>query len=127
MKPLNLTDLRAIWSGERGLALDAADYAAIDASAATVAQALATGAALYGVNTGFGKLASKRIDDAQLEQLQRNLVLSHAVGVGPALGRPRRASALWRSRSSPSRRPLRRAPRRRRRAAPSCSPPTRCR
>ena len=86
MKPLNLSDLRAIWSGERGLALEAADYVAIDASAATVAQALATGAALYGINTGFGKLASKRIDDAQLEQLQRNLVLSHAVGVGPELG-----------------------------------------
>lgn len=86
MKPLNLTDLRAIWSGERGLTLDAADYAAIDASAAVVAKALAAGAAIYGVNTGFGKLASKRIDDAQLAQLQRNLVLSHAVGVGPELG-----------------------------------------
>ncbi|MGH6952173.1 MAG: aromatic amino acid lyase, partial [Vitreimonas sp.] len=85
MKRLTLTDLRAIWSGEREFALDAADYAAIDASAAAVAKALATDAAIYGVNTGFGKLASKRIETAQLEQLQRNLVLSHAVGVGPAL------------------------------------------
>jgi histidine ammonia-lyase len=80
-----LDDLRAIWSNERGLTPDADAYAAIDAAAAAVAKALATGAALYGINTGFGKLASKRIDDAQLEQLQRNLVLSLAVGVGPAL------------------------------------------
>ena len=85
MKKLSLPDLRAIWSNQRGFSLTAPDYAAIDASAAAVAKALATGAALYGVNTGFGKLASKRIGAAQLEQLQRNLVLSHAVGVGPAL------------------------------------------
>jgi histidine ammonia-lyase len=85
MKRLTLPDLRAIWSNQRGLSLTTADYAAIDASASTVAKALATGAALYGVNTGFGKLASKRIGAAQLEQLQRNLVLSHAVGVGSAL------------------------------------------
>lgn len=82
---LSLQDLRAIWSGAGGITFDAADYKRIDDSAATVTRALATGAALYGINTGFGKLASKRIDDAQLEQLQRNLVLSHAVGVGPDL------------------------------------------
>jgi histidine ammonia-lyase len=37
---------------------------------------------VYGINTGFGKLASVRIEAAQLEQLQRNIVLSHAAGVG---------------------------------------------
>ncbi|MEQ1818390.1 MAG: histidine ammonia-lyase [Terricaulis sp.] len=83
---LTLQQLRAIWSGKSSLTLDAADYQRIDASAAAVTKALATGAALYGINTGFGKLASKRIDADQLEQLQRNLVLSHAVGVGPELG-----------------------------------------
>ncbi len=82
---LSLTQLRAIWSGRGALTLDAADYKRIDESAAAVQRALATGAALYGINTGFGKLASKRIEPAQLEQLQRNLVLSHAVGVGPEL------------------------------------------
>ncbi len=82
---LCLQDLRAIWTGARSLTLDAADYEAIDASADAVARALATGAALYGINTGFGKLASKRIGDSDLAQLQRNLVLSHAVGVGPEL------------------------------------------
>ncbi len=83
---LTLQQLRAIWSGKSGLTLDAADYQRIDDSAAAVTRALATGAALYGINTGFGKLASKRIDADQLQQLQRNLVLSHAVGVGPELG-----------------------------------------
>lgn len=82
---LMLRDLRAIWAGKAGVTLDAADYKRIDESAAAVTKALATGAALYGINTGFGKLASKRIDDAQLAQLQRNLVLSHAVGVGSDL------------------------------------------
>jgi len=85
MKKLTLTQLRAIWAGESSVTLDAADYQRIEASAATVAKALATGAALYGINTGFGKLASTRIDDDKLAQLQRNLILSHAVGVGPAL------------------------------------------
>lgn len=36
----------------------------------------------YGINTGFGILANERIDDAELEKLQENLILSHAVGVG---------------------------------------------
>ncbi|MFH1746562.1 MAG: histidine ammonia-lyase [Planctomycetota bacterium] len=40
--------------------------------------------AVYGINTGFGHLKSKRISPAQLDQLQENLILSHAVGVGPA-------------------------------------------
>ena len=82
---LTLQQLREIWSGKANVTLAAADYAQIDASAAAVTKALATGAALYGINTGFGKLASKRIGDADLAQLQRNLVLSHAVGVGPEL------------------------------------------
>src|SRR5690606_6626357 len=74
-----------IWSGVGTLALDAGDYARIEASAETVAAALASGRALYGINTGFGKLAQTRISDENLAQLQRNLVLSHAVGVGPDL------------------------------------------
>lgn len=82
---LSLAQLRDIWAGNSAVKLDAADYQRIDESAAAVARALATGAALYGINTGFGKLASKRINDADLAQLQRNLVLSHAVGVGAPL------------------------------------------
>jgi histidine ammonia-lyase len=85
MKKLTLTNLRAIWRGDGALTLEAGDYARVEASAAVVKRALATGAALYGINTGFGKLASTRISNDQLEQLQRNLVLSHAVGIGAEL------------------------------------------
>ncbi len=45
---------------------------------------VATGAAIYGINTGFGHLRDKRIPPEQLDQLQHNLIVSHAVGVGPA-------------------------------------------
>ncbi|ANP46615.1 histidine ammonia-lyase [Candidatus Viadribacter manganicus] len=82
---LTLAQLRDIWAGAGSLSLDAADYARIEASAKTVADALRSGNALYGINTGFGKLASTRISDDNLAALQRNLILSHAVGVGPAL------------------------------------------
>jgi histidine ammonia-lyase len=48
-------------------------------------KAVATGDAIYGVNTGFGKLASVRIADSDLGKLQRNLVLSHSAGFGEPL------------------------------------------
>ena len=54
-------------------------------SRAVVERAIARGDVLYGVNTGFGKLASVRIAPAQYEQLQLNLIRSHAAGVGPPL------------------------------------------
>jgi histidine ammonia-lyase len=55
---------------------------AVERAAAAVAEIVAAGAPVYGINTGFGKLASVRIAEADLETLQRNLVLSHAAGVG---------------------------------------------
>ncbi len=54
-------------------------------SRAVVENAVATGAVMYGINTGFGKLAGVRIPDEQLGQLQKNLLLSHATGVGEPL------------------------------------------
>jgi histidine ammonia-lyase len=48
-------------------------------------QLMADGDTVYGVNTGFGKLADRRIDDGSQEELQRRLVLSHAAGVGEPL------------------------------------------
>ncbi|MBA4192373.1 MAG: histidine ammonia-lyase [Planctomycetaceae bacterium] len=59
-----------------------ADTSAVEASRARVIAATADGLAHYGINTGFGVLANKRVPDDQLHQLQRNLLLSHAVGVG---------------------------------------------
>ncbi len=58
------------------------DHSEFRSSRSTLEAAIAEGGALYGVNTGFGALANKRVQDDQLQQLQRNLLLSHAVGVG---------------------------------------------
>src|SRR5690242_13135256 len=55
------------------------------ASRASVEKALAGGATIYGINTGFGKLANVRIAADQLDRLQANLVRSHAAGVGAPL------------------------------------------
>ena len=77
---LTLPQLADIAAGRTRLELD--DWSAVDASAALVAAAAAGDAPVYGVNTGFGKLASTRIAKDQLAQLQLNLIRSHAVGVG---------------------------------------------
>jgi histidine ammonia-lyase len=58
----------------------------MEASRAVIERLIAKGAAVYGVNTGFGKLASVRISGEQTQQLQVNLVRSHACGVGAPLG-----------------------------------------
>jgi len=58
------------------------DHAALDRSREIVLRSLEDGSILYGINTGFGVLANKRIDDEQLSSLQQNLLLSHACGVG---------------------------------------------
>ncbi len=78
---IGFAELRAIYRGE-GAMLDDACRARIEASAAAVARIVAHGDPVYGINTGFGKLASVRIADADLATLQRNIVLSHAAGVG---------------------------------------------
>lgn len=59
-----------------------ADHAALDCSREVVVRALEDGGAHYGINTGFGVLADQRIDESQLAELQQNLLLSHACGVG---------------------------------------------
>jgi len=76
-----LADWRAIYRGAVPK-LDDACRPKIKASAEAVARILAKGEPVYGINTGFGKLASVRIPAADLETLQRNIVLSHAAGVG---------------------------------------------
>ncbi|MGO4833980.1 histidine ammonia-lyase, partial [Rhizobiaceae sp. 2RAB30] len=65
--------------------LDPACRPKIAASAAAVARIVAKGEPVYGINTGFGKLASVRIPAHDLETLQKNIVLSHAAGVGEAM------------------------------------------
>ncbi len=73
----------AIWRGACP-ALASNARAAVDAGAAAVERILAKGEPVYGVNTGVGKLAGVPIEPADLAKLQRNVVLSHAAGVGPA-------------------------------------------
>jgi histidine ammonia-lyase len=68
------------------------------ASRAVVDRVVASGATAYGINTGFGKLASVRISSEQVRQLQVNLVRSHASGLGPPLTEPEtRAMMLLRA------------------------------
>ncbi len=68
------------------------DPAAVRRSREFLEAAVADGNPTYGVNTGFGKLASKKIADEDQRELQRNLLLSHAVGVGDPV--PRAISRL---------------------------------
>ncbi|HVJ52910.1 MAG TPA: histidine ammonia-lyase [Aliidongia sp.] len=75
---------RRIYRGA-GIALDHAAFDKVDRAAETIAAIVARGEPVYGVNTGFGKLASVRIGPEDLQTLQRNIVLSHAAGVGEAL------------------------------------------
>ena len=83
--PLNFATLRNLSRGGAALSLSEAAYSAIDRGSAAVAQIVKRGQPAYGVNTGFGRLAQTHIPGEQLELLQRNLVLSHAVGVGHPL------------------------------------------
>jgi histidine ammonia-lyase len=86
--PLNLATLRDLSRGGVALSISEAAYQAIDRGADAVARIVKRGEPAYGVNTGFGRLAQTHIPNDQLELLQRNLVLSHAVGVGDPLPAP---------------------------------------
>ena len=82
---LGLEELQAIHGGGQQLMLDASALPGIAASAAVVQAAAAGSQPVYGVNTGFGKLASTRISSEDLDTLQWNLIRSHSVGVGDPL------------------------------------------
>jgi histidine ammonia-lyase len=70
---------------EARVAVDPDARAGLLASRRVVEAAIASGRTIYGINTGFGKLANVRIPGDQLEQLQANLIRSHAAGVGAPL------------------------------------------
>ena len=82
-----LSEWRAIYRGANA-SLDPATAPLIAASAAAVMRIIAKQKPVYGINTGFGKLASVRIEDEDLAVLQRNIVLSHAAGAGAASPTP---------------------------------------
>jgi histidine ammonia-lyase len=82
---LSLEEFAAVAAGGEHVVLTAAARERVAAARAVIEHSVASGEAVYGVNTGFGNLANVRIADADLETLQERLVLSHAAGVGEAL------------------------------------------
>ena len=78
---VSLSVWRDVYRGA-AVSLDPGCWAGVERSAATVAAIVGRGEPVYGINTGFGKLASVRIGAHELETLQRNIVLSHAAGIG---------------------------------------------
>jgi histidine ammonia-lyase len=82
---ITLAELRRAYFEKIEVQLDDSAWAKINAGSEAVAAMVAKGDAVYGINTGFGLLAQTRIPDAQLAQLQRNLVVSHSAGVGDDL------------------------------------------
>jgi histidine ammonia-lyase len=94
---LTLADAERVLHGRvEALALAPAARRRVEAARRCLDEQLAGGETLYGVNTGFGKLASQRIEPQEVLALQENLLRSHAVGVGPllSLGVSRLAVAL---------------------------------
>ena len=82
---LRLAELHAFAGSREPLSLDGETRARLTEGARSVGRIVADGRPVYGINTGFGKLAQTHIPADQLELLQRNLVLSHSVGVGAPL------------------------------------------
>jgi len=84
-QPLTLAEIEAVSLFGCKVTISPAALARVAQSRTHIEEILATGQTVYGVNTGFGKLADVRIPDGSLAQLQTNLVRSHAGGVGQPL------------------------------------------
>jgi histidine ammonia-lyase len=82
---LDVESVEDVARGARKVCLDERVLPGIKASRDFVEKAVLDGEPVYGINTGFGALQNVRIDDAQIEQLQHNLLVSHAVSVGEPL------------------------------------------
>src|SRR5262245_1584113 len=83
--PLTLAEVEAVARRSAPVSIDADARERIATSRKTLESALSEGDAIYGVNTGFGSLARKRVEGSALRDVQHNLVLSHAAGVGAPL------------------------------------------
>jgi histidine ammonia-lyase len=84
-RSLSISDVLAVARDGAKVAIAPAALERVRAARAGVEAAIARGDTMYGVNTGFGKLASVRIPPDRLRDLQRNLIRSHASGVGDPL------------------------------------------
>ena len=87
-RPFTLSNLEDVAAGRVSLRLHESVKERVQVSRDFVEQVLASGETVYGINTGFGRLASERISLEQVSQLQRNLLRSHAAGVGEPLDIP---------------------------------------
>ncbi|MFN0152769.1 MAG: histidine ammonia-lyase [Gaiella sp.] len=85
---LTLEQVQAIRGGRNPVELDPACWAGVRGAAEVVAAAAGADRPVYGVNTGFGKLATERIGPDELGTLQLGLIRSHAAGVGEPLPAP---------------------------------------
>ena len=81
---VTLAQLESLYRSGTPVKLERAAKAGVDAAAKHIRDAVENGAPVYGVNTGFGKLASVKIAAKDTATLQRNLILSHCCGVGDA-------------------------------------------
>ena len=82
---LSLNNLRHLFYHDDNIELAAKAYQKIKQACQLVEDTVNSKTRVYGINTGFGKLANKKIPSKQLKQLQKNLILSHAAGVGDLL------------------------------------------
>ena len=85
---LTIEDLHRLALSDAEAELSAAAREKMKASRAAIEKLIGAGSAVYGVNTGFGKMAATRISPDEISQLQLNLVRSHACGVGSPLSEP---------------------------------------
>src|SRR5438045_8007759 len=97
-KPLSLEEIAAVALGSEPVTVAASARSRIAASRKVIDDIIARDTVVYGVNTGFGKLADVRIPSAEIGALQLNLVRSHACGIGSPLSEPEvRAMMLLRA------------------------------
>ncbi|HXR06757.1 MAG TPA: aromatic amino acid lyase [Candidatus Acidoferrum sp.] len=82
---LGLADVELVARQRAAVKLGANAQARLAASRQALDHAIAAGEVIYGVNTGFGSLANRRVEGAQLAQIQKNLLRPHAAGVGEPL------------------------------------------
>jgi histidine ammonia-lyase len=97
-QPLTLSEIAQVAYGQAAIQIAASAHARIRESRKVIEEIVAQGGVVYGVSTGFGKLAEVHIPAEELRQLQLNLVRSHACGVGKPLSVPEvRAMILLRA------------------------------
>jgi histidine ammonia-lyase len=97
-QPLSLSEIAQIAYSDASIQLGASAYDRVEASRKVIEEIVAQGGVVYGVSTGFGKLADVHVPGGELRQLQLNLVRSHACGIGNPLSGPEvRAMILLRA------------------------------